>query len=256
MGDSLPILTFHTLEEDPSPIAFPAHLFHSALSQMEGHGYRTLTLKDAVAALDHPDGFPERALVLTFDDGYRSVYETAFPLLRAHRMTATVFVTTGREFAQPEGRQAGRLPPQCGREMLSWEEIREMSAAGIEFGAHTLTHPDLTRLPADRLQGEIGGGREEIERVTGVAVRSFAYPFGRWNRRAIDEVKRSYACACTDRLALASRRCDRFTLPRVDAYYLRSPWLLRLLFSQGLPFYLRARNLPRTVRRLVRPSPG
>jgi peptidoglycan/xylan/chitin deacetylase (PgdA/CDA1 family) len=252
MGDSLPILTFHTILEDASPIAYPPGLFRHALNQLRENGYHTLALKDAIDALDRHGAFPERALVLTFDDGYRSVYETAFPLLREHGLTATVFVSTGDAGTDA----AGRLPAYGGHERLSWEEIREMSVAGIEFGAHTRSHPDLTTLPADRLADEILRPREEIEHVTGIPVRSFAYPFGRWNQASLDQVRQAYTCACTDRLALADRRCDRFALPRIDAYYLRSRRLFGLFFSRSFPHYLRARNVPRTIRRLMRPSPG
>ncbi|MFH1144367.1 MAG: polysaccharide deacetylase family protein, partial [Candidatus Eisenbacteria bacterium] len=133
MTRRLPILTFHAIEDDPSPIAFPPPLFRDVLRAIDRHSYPTLSLRDAVAGLARRETLPERAVVLTFDDGYRSVYDEAFPLLRALRMTATIFLSAGGPAAGPEQ----RLPPYAGRERMSWEEVREMSAAGIEFGAHT-----------------------------------------------------------------------------------------------------------------------
>ena len=76
--------------------------------------------------------------MITFDDGYRSVYEEAFPVLERYGMCATVFLTVGED----EGKEpASRLPSLNGHPMLSWSEIREMNSAAMGVGAHTLTHP-------------------------------------------------------------------------------------------------------------------
>jgi peptidoglycan/xylan/chitin deacetylase (PgdA/CDA1 family) len=241
----LPILTFHAIEEGSSPLAFSPRRFRELLRAIEQHSYQTLPLRVLLAGLARDAPLPARTLVLTFDDGYRSVYDEAFPLLRDRRMTATVFVNTGHLAAQDERRRA----VHTGRELMNWEEIREMSAAGIEIGAHTRTHPDLTRLSEAELDLEIRGNLEEIERATGVSVHTFAYPFGRWDARVRREVLRHFAGACSDRLALVSRNSDRFALPRVDAYYLRSRRQAGLCFSRYLPLYLWVRHVPRTARR-------
>jgi peptidoglycan/xylan/chitin deacetylase (PgdA/CDA1 family) len=245
----LPILTFHAIEEGTSPLAFSPRRFRELLRAIEQHSYQTLPLRDLLTGLARNAPLPACTLVLTFDDGYRSVYDEAFPILRDRRMTATVFLNTGRSPGEGEGRRAAYE----GRELLNWEEIREMSAAGIEFGAHTRTHPNLTRLSDAELDLEIRGNLEEIQRATGVAVRSFAYPFGRWDERARRETGRYFDGACSDRLALVARNSDRFALPRVDAYYLRSPRQARLVFSRFLPLYLWVCNGPRTARRRLFP---
>ena len=126
-------------------------------------------------------------------------------------MSATVFLTTGTD--RPASGQA-RLPSIDGREMLSWNEIRRIHLSGFEPAAHTMTHPNLTRLGDDRLRSEICGAKSIIQDEIGSEVDLFAYPFGRYNSRARDVVAKHFAGACSVRLGLVpgrlhTRRCLR-----------------------------------------------
>jgi peptidoglycan/xylan/chitin deacetylase (PgdA/CDA1 family) len=134
--------------------------------------------------------------------------------------------------------------------MLSWNEIGEMKNSGFSFGAHTLTHPDLTRLPRDRAEAEICRSKAIIETALGEPVRCFAYPFGRYNRQTREIVRRNFDCACSDKLGLAGPD-DLYALERVDAYYLRTERLLDLMPTKIFPWYVRARSLPRQIRRAI-----
>ena len=75
-----------------------------------------------------------------------------------------------------------------------------MHRSGIAFGAHTLTHPDLTRLPAELLEAEVVDGKRVIEDALGSRVDTFAYPFGRYDKRCRELVSRHFLCACSDKL--------------------------------------------------------
>jgi peptidoglycan/xylan/chitin deacetylase (PgdA/CDA1 family) len=135
--------------------------------------------------------------------------------------------------------------------MLSWGEIREMHQQGINFDAHTCTHPDLTRLPLDRVEAEVCNSKVIIEDALGVPVACFAYPYGRYDTRSRDIVRRHFVCACSDRLGLITAGSDPYALGRVDTYYLRSERLFALTVSRLFPLYIRARNIPRGVRRTI-----
>jgi peptidoglycan/xylan/chitin deacetylase (PgdA/CDA1 family) len=140
--------------------------------------------------------------------------------------------------------------------MLAWHEIREMHDWGIDFGAHTLTHPDLTSLSLDRVEAEIRGSKEIVEDALGGQVECFAYPYGRHDRPSREIVRQHFACACSDRLGLARGGSDPYALERVDAYYLRSDRLFGVMLTGWLPWYLGARRIPRRIRRLLQqPSP-
>lgn len=195
--------------------------------------------------------FPERSFVVTFDDGYRSVYDHAFPVLQRYGFSATVFLTTGETATQTE---ALRLPSLCGRFMLSWGEIKEMHRWGIQFGAHTLTHPDLTQLPLNRIEIEVFESKAIIENALGVPVSCFAYPYGRYNNYVREIIRHRFACACSDKLGLIDQESDPYALERVDAYYLRGPRSFQILPTRLFPWYIRARNVPRRMRRTLESS--
>ena len=187
--------------------------------------------------------FPPHSVALTFDDGYQTVYDVAFPVLREYGMSTTVFLTVGTTAS------ASRLPSLEGRAMLSWDEIREMDRAGIVFGAHTCTHPDLTRVPLERAEAEVRDSKAIIEEALGHQIESFAYPYGRHNRRIRDIVSRHFACACSDELGQVKTSSDPHALERIDTYYLRNDRLMRLLSSRLYPWYIQARAVPRRIRR-------
>src|SRR5262245_41693770 len=124
----LSILLFHSLDDQPAPISFPPDLFRRGLGRLYEHGYRTLPLSDVVDRLQRGAPFPPRSFVITFDDGYRTVHDEAFPVLKEYGFSATVFLTVGETPAS-----STRLPSMAGCSMLDWDEIRRMHNAGISF---------------------------------------------------------------------------------------------------------------------------
>lgn len=247
------ILTFHALQETRSPTAYPPAAFARALKNWRAAGWRTLSLNDAVRQLESRTPLPEKTFVLTFDDGYASVYRIAFPLLRELGMTATVFIAPG-EGSERRG-DLMSLPTLYGREMLTWGEIREMRAAGIDFGAHSLTHRNLTQLGDGTLEREIRESRAVIEDAAGGRVSFFAYPMGFYDARVQELARRHYAGCCSDRLGLANFKSDLYALERVETYYLRGAWAADALTRGWLPWYLELRKLPRRLRRVILPPP-
>ena len=241
----LPILTFHDIDERPSVISVSPDAFQFSMRRLTEEGYKTISLSRIVECIRKAEPFPDRAVSITFDDGYRSVYERAFPVLREYGMTATVFLTIGDR--KNLGLQE-RLPTFGGREMMRWPEIREMEREGIDFGAHTRTHQDLTRLPLDRVHAEVYDSKSMIENTLGCAVTAFAYPFGYHNRRVREIIQAYYACACSTRLGMATRRSDPLALERVDMYYFRTERLFRIMLTRRFLSYVRLRNIPRQVR--------
>lgn len=216
------------------------------MEKLHRNGYATVSLSDSAGLVRERKPFPERSFVLTFDDGYRSVYDEAFPVLAKYGMTATVFLTVG-----DTGNRGlhDRLTPLGGRQMLSWVEIREMRDAGIDFGAHTITHPDLTSLDDTTMDYEIKRSKEIIEMNLGVPVSSFAYPYGLYDERCVEIAGRNFACACSDELGLLTESSALYALRRVDAFYLRSEKLFGLMLTKSFPLYIFLRNIPRTIAR-------
>jgi peptidoglycan/xylan/chitin deacetylase (PgdA/CDA1 family) len=246
---ALPVLTFHAIDDLPSPISFSSSLFGGALASLHAQGFRTLELRDAVESLRRDEALPPRSVVLTFDDGYRSAYTEAFPVLARYCMTATIFLATGD---RPPTSPGERLPRMQAREMLSWSEIREMRSAGLTFGAHTMTHPDLTRQDETEIDRQMRLSRDIIQDALGAPVPCFAYPFGQHDRRSRAAAARHFTCACSDQLGLVAPGNDLWSLPRVDVHYLRFPLWFERLDSPLLAWYLWVRNGPRRTHRQLR----
>lgn len=248
---SLPILTFHAIDDLASVISFSPKVFRRGMARLHESGYRTLSLLQVVDCIRRGKPFPERSFAITFDDGYQSVFDEAFPVLRQYGMSATAFLTVGRKC---ESGYNGRLPSLEGRPMLSWEEIREMRRYGIAFGAHTLTHPDLTRLTSEQAEFEIYESKAMIEDALNTPVMSFAYPFGRYDNQSRRIAEKHFACACSDRLGIAAAGSDLYTLERVEAYYFRTDRLFDIMLTGLFPWYIRAVNIPREIRRALKLS--
>jgi peptidoglycan/xylan/chitin deacetylase (PgdA/CDA1 family) len=251
MTTYVPVLTFHSLDTRSSVTSFPPQLFRGSMGKLHDAGYQTVSLLEAVDCLSRGMPFPQRAFVITFDDGYQTVYDEAFPVLQRYGMSATVFLTVGEH---KSARRAARLPSIAGHSMLSWCEIREMQQGGISFGAHTLTHPDLTRIPLDQVAAEVCDSKAIIEDALDAPVPCFAYPYGRYDDRSRDIVRRHFACACSDELGLVTTGSDPHALKRVDAYYLRSERLFDVMLTRRFPWYIGVRSIPRRIRRAARPG--
>jgi peptidoglycan/xylan/chitin deacetylase (PgdA/CDA1 family) len=240
----LPILTFHTLDDRPAVCALPPRVFRHGIARLRARGFEAIALEAVADRVRRGLDLPPTAVVITFDDGYRTVYDEAFPVLQDAGMTATVFLTVG-----PRTAPGDRLPSLEGRPMLSWPEIREMQRAGFAFGAHTLTHPDLTRLAAPDVETEMRASKELLEDRLGTAVPCFAYPYGRYDARSHALARDLFSCACSDALGLVGGRSDPWALERVDTYYLRTDRRFDVVLKRWLPHYLRVLNVPRRLRR-------
>jgi peptidoglycan/xylan/chitin deacetylase (PgdA/CDA1 family) len=249
---TLPILSFHAFDDAPySMIVVKPTVFMNGIGKLLESGYHSISLMAAADCLRQNRSFPRRSFVVTFDDGYQSVYKQAFPVLQRYSLSATVFLTVGDKAKTGAG---DRLPPLEGREMLSWAEIREMHQWGITFAAHTLTHPDLTRLPADQVKSEICDSKAVIEDVLGVCVTAFAYPYGRLDLGAREIVERHFACACSNKLGLVRPASDPYALERVDAYCLRKDWGFEIMRTRLFPPYLQAYRVLRRIRMTLNSS--
>jgi peptidoglycan/xylan/chitin deacetylase (PgdA/CDA1 family) len=211
----VPILMYHeiaTRTETKSRLAVDPASFAEQLGSLYEGGFHALTAREVASSLASEEPrLPERPVVITFDDGYADFHSRALPLLVEYGFAATVFVTTG--WVAEIGGRPGTAPP--GR-MLSWSQIEEASGCGIEFAAHSHTHPQFDRLSEPTLQKELTDSKVELEDRLGVPVTGLAYPFGYSNNR-VREVARqlAYGYGCAVRNAMAIAGSDLFALPRL-----------------------------------------
>lgn len=168
---------------DPGYLRVRPDVFHSQLELLTGAGFEFVTVSELAARAG--DGAPPPGLAaLTFDDGMDDNHSVLLPILRDRHVPATVYVATGLI-----GKPNPWMAPGSGARMMNESELRELAAAGVEIGAHSVTHPDLSRLDYAACLREITESREVLERLLGMPVRTFAYPFCRYGPAALRAVR-------------------------------------------------------------------
>lgn len=239
------ILTYHSISHGDSPLKIAPELFAEQVEWLRDNT-RIASLGEIVSALASHSPLPERTVVLTFDDGFRDFYTTAAPLLHRCGLPATVFLPTG--YCGRTNGWPGQPAWVDQQPLLSWEQVAELARQGFSFGAHSVSHPVLTKLPVVEAQLEIIQCKTQIQERVGQPVEFFCYPYGRWNPTVRNMINQHYKGACATIARAISPGSDRFALPRADAHYLRRRGLFRTLFTRRLLAYLAARRLVRRIR--------
>jgi peptidoglycan/xylan/chitin deacetylase (PgdA/CDA1 family) len=239
------ILTYHSISDGNSPLRIPPALFAEQMEWLASKANVT-----SLSELLDPEWdiryIGSRLVILTFDDGYADFYTHAAPILLKHKLPATVFLPTsfvGRTNAWPGQPAWVKEEP-----LMNWPQIKELAEAGIDFGSHTVNHPDLTALSPDQVERELAESKQEIEQRTGRKVQHFCYPYGRWNPAVRDATMRHYKSACSTIAGTVRDTDDHRLLPRVDAHYIRDPRWFRAMFTRRFEAYIAARRLVRRVR--------
>jgi len=172
----IPILMYHRISDSKPETAHPYYqtvtnpeVFASHIKFLHDNNYLTISLDDAVSYMESSKHMSARQLVITFDDGYQDFYTHAAPILSEYGFTATVFLPTA--YIGEEPRRFN------GAECLTWSQVRELRDAGVHFGSHTVTHPQLSHLKLENIRHEVLFSKQTIEDKLGSTVRSFAYPY-------------------------------------------------------------------------------
>jgi peptidoglycan/xylan/chitin deacetylase (PgdA/CDA1 family) len=234
------IVTFHSIDPSGSVMSYPPDLFAALLGALRESGLPVVGLQELLQP------HIERAIAITFDDGIRSVYTHALPVLRDFGAPAHLFLTTG-----PIG--SGKLwPDEDGNglsfEMLSWEEIEKLHAAGVSIEGHTNSHPDMRTLSKTQMADECEHADRRIEERLGRQPNFFAYPFGYHNAATRDYARSRYTASVTTELGALCATHDTAAVPRLDSYYLQSRWLMLNFQSMPGRAYFRCRSMLRNLR--------
>ena len=168
------ILQYHHVStETPASTSLSSKQFEAHMTYLKDNGFSILPLPEVITALNNQQQLPDKTIVITFDDGYTSVYQNAYPVLKQLNWPFTILVTTGLIDNNP-GLYA------------SWDQLREMADNGATIANHTVTHPYLLELNQNeskqawlnRVVDEINSAENTIKSETGHNYKILAYPYG------------------------------------------------------------------------------
>jgi peptidoglycan/xylan/chitin deacetylase (PgdA/CDA1 family)/GT2 family glycosyltransferase len=216
-GKRLPVFLYHHVGP-PRPGTIPdltisPEKFERQVRWLARLGFVGIRPSDWLRWLRDGTGLPDKPILLTFDDGYADIADYALPVLRRHGFSAAVYIVTGQlggtnAWDEAQGSGTHRL--------MTAEQIRYWAAQGIEFGAHTRTHPDLRKLSAAELAAEVSGSKNELASLLGSPVVSFAYPYGELSEAASELARSEFDLAFTSERGLNYLRTDPHLLRRIN----------------------------------------
>lgn len=236
-GPFVPVFMLHKVGVTPKGAMFPAHyvspaLFGRQMRLLRTLGYQTVSFDDLFSERQ-----PKKAMVVSFDDGYRNYAEHAHPVLRELGFGATVFLVSG-QFGGTNAWDV-KLGDQP-EPLLSVDEIRRLSREGVEFGSHTVDHVDLSTVGVDVAERQIRESKAAIEAVVGKPISCLCYPYGN-SGEAVQLLtsEAGYRWGCTVRGGFNTPSTPAFGLRRTN---LRSDTTVPVLLIKLLRDRLKARH--------------
>ena len=214
------LLTYHRVT-DAHPddrLCIPVQRFEAQMRWLQEAGYRTVSYADATAWVADGRALPERALVLTFDDGFEDNFVHARPAMERHGLRGIFFVPSGFIQSATDAHAPADRP-------MSWTQLRQLVAAGHEIGGHSVTHRKLAEIPPAEVPGEARECKEALERGVGASAAFFCYPAGSYDahvKRCVQEA--GWRGACTVKPGPVRRGDDPFELTRTEISAFDTLW--------------------------------
>ena len=215
--DNLPILMYHRVAPDGAAnmrrYRVTPERFEQQLCFLKESGYYTPDPDQWLTAIINRKSLPGRAILLSFDDGYSDFYDHAAPLLIKYGFSAIVFIVTGHVG------ETNRWDRAYGEELplMNWKQIRELRAAGLHFGSHTVHHFPITGLSNEKIIEEAALSRASLQRQLEMPIHTIAFPYG-----DVDEAALQLLGACGYTMGFSCNEAfshyddNPLSLPRIE----------------------------------------
>jgi len=215
--EKVPILMYHEVNDLlANDLYLSVADFISHLDYFEQQGITPISMQQLHDHWINKAPIPEKPIVLTFDDGYRSMYTTVYPLLKERGWSGTFYCITNARWS---------------RNFVSSDMIAEMAANGMELGSHSTAHVELDARSGDELSGMLVDSKDVLSSITGKEIITLAYPSGKYNNETITTADDAgYICAVTTRYGFAEESQGMFALKRFGVYKdFGTAWLKKIL---------------------------
>ncbi|MGQ0542096.1 MAG: polysaccharide deacetylase family protein [Blastocatellia bacterium] len=236
----VPVISYHKIDRPTADVKIRGaytspERFLKQLAYLKRSGFDFYTASELVKSYSDDGRFPANAICLTFDDGWKDNYTNAFPIMKQFGVKATIFLvpscigrTTDQVTAEGEG----------AREHLSENDIREMSAFGIEFGSHSMNHKLFNRITSTEIEFEVTESKKHIENLLQKECGVFAYPAGFFTDFAKSAIKQAGYSAAFSTVYGSDKKIDFYELNRLeilrrDKFPFRFARKIRSLVSTG-----------------------
>ncbi len=259
-GPCVRVLTYHRFGDSPyDPFCVSPGDFRQQM-QWLAENRLAVSLDDVEAMLAGERQLPDGAVLVTVDDGFRSVYTQMLPVLKEYDVPAVAYITPSliRDGTQPpedHWPSEDRQPPGADPEpYLGWDELHRLAADGVVIGSHGQTHRSLGRMGPVEVRHEAARSRDLLEQRLGRRVTSFAYPYGtradfnHMTGNVLAEI--GYTTALTSQHGAITGGSDPIELPRIKVEGGEGLWMFRLLCHGGMDGW---RLVDRTLSRVQRP---
>ena len=233
----IPILFYHKINY-PNPESTEQCLyvtpkdFEKQMNFLKKWNYMPVSIDDVVASTRREKKFPQRPVVITFDDGYLDNYTYAFPIMKNLGFTGTVFLTTdavGKTIAFDESKE------KVAEKFMSWEDAKKMQAFGFSFGSHSCTHKRMAKLTDEEAWDEITKSKQIIEENLSQPAKYFCYPYGDYNENIRNfTAQAGYKGACTTKRGINHTPETIFELRRIPVK--KNTNILKFIFSITLKY--------------------
>ena len=214
---------YHAVEDSIRPpqdkhLYVLANEFAGQMRMLKRSGYHPIFFADLAAARAGTAELPPKPILLTFDDGYANLRANVHPLLQTLGFVYTVFLVSQKIGRTNDWVAAEGLTPTA---LLSWDDIQEMQRQeGVEFEAHSETHPHLTDISAQAARQEMADSKDCLEQRLQKPMRTLCYPYGSFNDGILDMAGEiGYTQAVTTEFGRVRRTDNPLRLPRISVYH-------------------------------------
>ena len=212
MKFKIPILMFHYIKDISSntddqlwyKLSYAPQKLEALFEYLDKNNIKTLTFWDMKAILEGKMMLPERAVILTFDDGHHEHYTTVLPLLKKYNLKAVFFIISGKADTDPL--------------FVTWDEIRKIAEQGSEIWSHSVNHYAISTLSLSGVRHEVIDSKKQLEARLGLPIISFCYPMGRYDARVLREVEKEYLFARSTKWGDLFRFAKRFEIPTIRVF--------------------------------------